>query len=208
MARSALLNVMVAAVRKSTRGLNRDFGEVENLQVSRKGPGDFVTAGYDYIGRLLEALDYVGVLAMECFVTAEGLLINELAPRVHNSGHWTLRSEATSQFENHLRAILGMNLGATRVSRFDGIINILGQYDRAHALRAMSRDSTLIDYNKSFAPRRKLGHINVSRGSREAIEEELGRLQNCLYVDTELHALQGRSPDQPGGDRPVGLGTG
>ena len=142
-------------------------------------------------GRLIKCFldeirkDYVGVLAMECFVTPEGALINELAPRVHNSGHWTLHSEATSQFENHLRAILGMNLGSTRVSRYDGIINILGQYDREHTLRFLSRDSTLTDYNKSFAPLRKLGHINVWRNSREDVLEELGRLHHCLYTDTE-----------------------
>lgn len=146
---------------------------------------DTLGDGYDYIRSLLEAMDYVGVLAVECFVTADGLLVNELAPRVHNSGHWTLRSEATSQFENHLRAILGMRLGSTRVSRFDGIINILGQYDRDQAMHALSRDSALTDYNKSFAPLRKLGHINVSRNSREDILEELGRLHHCLYVDTD-----------------------
>ncbi len=152
---------------------------------------NLLAAGDDYIRRLLAAMDYVGVLAMECFVTAEGLLVNELAPRVHNSGHWTLRSEATSQFENHLRAILGMPLGSTRVSRFDGIINILGRYDREHALRALSRDSALIDYNKTFAPQRKLGHINVSRNSREDIEAELGRLHHCLYADGDRGGATG-----------------
>ena len=158
-------------------------------------PGDILGDCYDYMRCLLDAMNYVGVLAMECFVTDEGLLVNELAPRVHNSGHWTLRSEATSQFENHLRAILGMNLGSTRVSRFDGIINILGQYDREHALRALSRDSTLIDYNKSFAPLRKLGHINVSRNSREDVLEELGRLHHCLYVDGERPRAAGAAVD-------------
>ena len=72
--------------------------------------------GEHCIGTLLESLDYVGVLAMECFVTDHGLLINELAPRVHNSGHWTLRSEATSQFENHLRAVTGLAPGSTRIN--------------------------------------------------------------------------------------------
>ncbi len=146
---------------------------------------DILADCYDYMRCLLEAMDYVGVLAMECFVTADGAMINELAPRVHNSGHWTLHSEATSQFENHLRAILGMKLGSTRVSRYDGIINILGQYDREHALRFLSRDSTLTDYNKTFAPLRKIGHINVWRNSREDVMEELGRLHHCLYTDTE-----------------------
>ena len=76
-----------------------------------------------------------------------------------------------------------MSLGATEVSRFNGIINILGHYNQDSALRTLSSDATLTDYNKSFAPRRKLGHINVSRGSREDILEELARLQNCLYLE-------------------------
>ena len=134
---------------------------------------------------LLNDLNYVGVLAMECFVTPQGLLVNELAPRVHNSGHWTLRSEATSQFENHLRAILGMSLGSTRVTRYDGIINILGNYDRDHALNSLSSDCALTDYNKSAAPLRKLGHINVSRNSREDVLAELGRLHHCLYTESD-----------------------
>jgi len=146
-----------------------------------------------YIRALLEKLDYVGVLAMECFVCEEGLLVNELAPRVHNSGHWTMRSEATSQFENHLRAILGMNLGSTSVTRYEGMLNILGSYDRGSALRLLSRDSTLTDYNKSSAPRRKLGHINVSRESRTAMLEELSRLSQCLYVDRERAEYPGWS---------------
>lgn len=146
-------------------------------------PADLLADGCDYLRALLKAMDYVGVLAMECFVTADGLLINELAPRVHNSGHWTLHSEATSQFENHLRAILGMNLGSTQVSRYNGIINILGPYDREGALRALSRDATLTDYNKTVAPLRKLGHINVSRSRREDILGELERLRHSLYSD-------------------------
>jgi 5-(carboxyamino)imidazole ribonucleotide synthase len=148
---------------------------------------------YDYMRSLLEKLDYVGLLAMECFVCDEGLLVNELAPRVHNSGHWTMRSEATSQFENHLRAILGMNLGSTRVTRYEGMINILGSYDRGSAMRFLSRDSTLTDYNKSSAPMRKLGHINVSRESRSAILEELSRLNHRLYVDRDRAEYPGWS---------------
>lgn len=148
-------------------------------------PADIMGDGYDYIRALLDSLDYVGLLAMECFVTKNGLLLNELAPRVHNSGHWTLRSEATSQFENHLRAILGMQLGSTTVSRYDGIINILGNYDQEQTLYHLSSDSALTDYNKSAGPLRKLGHINVSRKNSEEILEELHRLHHYLYVETE-----------------------
>lgn len=146
---------------------------------------EMVTAGYAYIGALLESMDYVGLLAMECFVVGDKLLINELAPRVHNSGHWTLQSEATSQFENHLRAILNLRLGSTDVTRYDGIINILGSYDQTNTLRELSADSSLTDYNKSARPLRKLGHINVSNKSYEAIMKELNRLHGHLYVNND-----------------------
>jgi 5-(carboxyamino)imidazole ribonucleotide synthase len=156
-------------------------------------PAEIVSDCHAYMRALLEKLDYVGLLAMECFVCEDGLLVNELAPRVHNSGHWTMRSEATCQFENHLRAILGMSLGSTRVTRYEGMINILGDYDRGSALRFLSRDSALTDYNKTSGPKRKLGHINVSRESRSAILEELGRLNHCLYVDRDKAEYPGWS---------------
>lgn len=159
---------------------------------------DIVGDGYQYIRILLDRMDYVGVLAMECFVTDRGLLINELAPRVHNSGHWTLRSEATSQFENHLRAILGMQLGSTAISGYDGIINILGSYNQAQTLHHLSPDSGLVDYNKSDGPRRKLGHINVSRNSHDDLLEELGRLHIHLYGDTDKHCYSNSGPALPG----------
>jgi 5-(carboxyamino)imidazole ribonucleotide synthase len=142
------------------------------------------------IAALLEALDYVGVMAMECFVTADGLLINELAPRVHNSGHWTLRSEATSQFENHLRAITGLKPGTTRTTGCDAIINILGEYDRAATLASLSGNASLTDYDKRFAPGRKVGHINVSGRHRDEVLEELARLQFELYEAADP-AVQG-----------------
>jgi 5-(carboxyamino)imidazole ribonucleotide synthase len=140
------------------------------------------------IRTLLEAMDYVGVVAMECFVTADGLLINELAPRVHNSGHWTMLGEATSQFENHLRAILGLTLGATSTHRCHGMVNILGGYDQERVLGELSATTALHDYNKTPAPLRKRGHINVAADSRQAVENELSRLQQILYPAGEPDA--------------------
>lgn len=191
------------AVYPPTENRHHDGILLTSIAPAANLPSDILGDGYDYVRTLLEALDYVGVLAVECFVTDQGLLINELAPRVHNSGHWTLRSEATSQFENHLRAILGMSPGSTQVSRYDGIINILGQYNRDHAMHALTRDSALTDYNKSSAPLRKLGHINVSRNSREDIMAELGRLHHCLYVDTERTRARNR---HDGNTRTQGVG--
>jgi 5-(carboxyamino)imidazole ribonucleotide synthase len=134
----------------------------------------------DYALALLEDLDYVGVLAMECFVVGDRLLINELAPRVHNSGHWTLRSEATSQFENHLRAILGLPLGDTGVTRYEGIINILGNYNAETTLRRLTSRASLVDYDKLPGPSRKLGHVHVSGNDYHDLIQEMSSLQEHL----------------------------
>ena len=138
-------------------------------------------AAHDYIRALLTALDYVGVLAVECFACEDRLLVNELAPRVHNSGHWTMLGEATSQFENHLRALLGLPLGTTRTQRYAGMINILGNGDRVGSLRALSRDCALHLYDKPAAPGRKLGHFNVLRDTPEEVLAELSRLHGIIY---------------------------
>ncbi len=135
----------------------------------------------EYAHALLQSLDYVGVLAMECFVWGERLLINELAPRVHNSGHWTFRSEATSQFENHLRALLGMPLGNTEVSRCEAMINVLGQYNREYTLRQLPPQAALVDYNKSAAPRRKVAHVHISGRDHGEVMQHLGNVQRVLY---------------------------
>ncbi len=88
-------------------------------------------AARDYAGRIAEALDYVGVLAVEMFLTEEEgtprLLINEIAPRVHNSGHWTIEACAVSQFENHIRAVAGWPLGSTRRHSDARLVNLLGE---------------------------------------------------------------------------------
>lgn len=111
-----------------------------------------------YVRRLLERLDYVGVLALELFVVGNELLANEFAPRVHNSGHWTIEGSATSQFENHLRAVLDLPLGATTSCGHAGMINLIG--DIPDAVRAQDIGQ-LHDYGKTPRSGRKLGHITV-----------------------------------------------
>ena len=112
----------------------------------------------DYAHRMLEHLDYVGVLALELFVRGENLLANEFAPRVHNSGHWTIEGAATSQFENHLRAVAGLPLGETSNRGHAGMINLIG--DIPDAARKLQHGE-LHDYGKEPRPGRKLGHITV-----------------------------------------------
>ncbi|HHO51073.1 MAG TPA: 5-(carboxyamino)imidazole ribonucleotide synthase [Deltaproteobacteria bacterium] len=110
--------------------------------------------------RLLEALQYVGVLAVELFQVGDRLLANEIAPRVHNSGHWSIEGALTSQFENHLRAILGLPLGQTSVLLPCGCVNLLGRLPDLSELLAVP-GARLHLYGKEPRPGRKLGHVTV-----------------------------------------------
>lgn len=125
---------------------------------------------YDYVHRALAELDYVGTLAIELFQVGETLLVNEMAPRVHNSGHWTIEGARTSQFENHLRAILGYPLGDTTALGAIGLRNLIGTMPDPAAILAIP-DTHLHDYGKSPRPGRKLGHVTV-RAEDEATRDE------------------------------------
>ncbi len=129
--------------------------------------------------RLLEDQSYVGVLALELFDTEDGLLANEVAPRVHNSGHWTQNGAKICQFENHLRAISGLPLGSAAAEGFSGMVNLLGKLpDRAGVLALSGTHLHL--YGKSPRPGRKLGHINVRGSSPGELESRLGSLLEVL----------------------------
>ncbi len=111
--------------------------------------------------RLLDALDYVGVLAVEFFQVGNQLLANEFAPRVHNSGHWTIEGAETSQFENHLRAVLGLPLGSTRARGAHAMLNLIGAVpDPARVLAIPG--AHLHDYGKEPRPGRKVGHVTLA----------------------------------------------
>ena len=114
--------------------------------------------------RILNALDYVGVLGVELFVTARGLLVNEIAPRVHNSGHWTQNGCATCQFEQHIRAVAGWPLGDG--SRFADVVmeNLIGDDIQKGPAIARERNAAIHLYGKAEArPGRKMGHVNRVR---------------------------------------------
>jgi 5-(carboxyamino)imidazole ribonucleotide synthase len=112
-----------------------------------------------YVRRLLGHLDYVGVLALELFVCDNDLMANEFAPRVHNSGHWTIEGAVTSQFENHLRAVMNKPLGSTASIGHAGMINLIG--DIPDSVRSLEQ-GVLHDYGKAPRPGRKLGHVTVT----------------------------------------------
>ena len=129
----------------------------------------------DYATRLLEHLDYVGVLALEFFQLGDRLLANEFAPRVHNSGHWTIEGAQTSQFENHLRAILDLPLGETRCTGHSGMVNLLGNLPPLDDILAIP-GAHLHLYGKDPRPRRKLAHCNVVATSSDDRDAGLERL--------------------------------
>ena len=122
-----------------------------------------------YLKRVMNALAYVGVLTIEFFVVKGRLIANEMAPRVHNSGHWTIEGCVTSQFENHLRAICDLPLGSTRALGHTAMINFLGKMPDRERLLAVE-GLAFHDYGKEPRPGRKLGHCTILK--RRATERD------------------------------------
>ncbi len=125
--------------------------------------------------RVLESLRYVGVLALEFFEHEGELLVNEMAPRVHNSGHWTIEGAVTSQFENHLRAVLGLPLGSTGPAGHCAMLNLIGDLPESAEVLAVP-DAHLHLYGKSPRPGRKLGHVTLRAASPERLALRLSEL--------------------------------
>jgi 5-(carboxyamino)imidazole ribonucleotide synthase len=141
------------------------------LAMSRAPARDAPPVEAERIARLLlDELGYVGVLAVELFDLGGRLLANEFAPRVHNTGHWTIDGAATSQFENHLRAILGMPLGPTEARGRSVMVNLVGGLPSLDALRAVPGAHVHL-YGKAPRPGRKLGHVTLVDASDDAVAE-------------------------------------
>lgn len=132
-----------------------------------------------HLRAIVEELDYVGTIAIEFFVCGELLLGNEFAPRVHNSGHWTIDGASHCQFENHLRAICGMPLGTTELERPAGMLNLIGEVPGIDPILKQP-DTFLHDYGKRARPGRKVGHINVVAETRQRLGERLDTLAAML----------------------------
>ncbi|QEQ95543.1 5-(carboxyamino)imidazole ribonucleotide synthase [Neptunomonas concharum] len=125
--------------------------------------------------KLLSSLDYVGVMAMECFRVGDHLMVNELAPRVHNSGHWTQAGTSISQFEYHVRAVAGLPLANAVVKGQSVMINLIGV---ARDNRWIGVDAAeLYWYGKEVREGRKVGHINLTQPSLSALNSALGKLK-------------------------------
>ncbi len=127
----------------------------------------------DAFNKIANALDYVGVLAIEFFQVGDALLVNEIAPRVHNSGHWTQQGADTCQFENHIRSVCHLPLGSTDLIRPTAMINVVGTDSVPDSILSIP-SVTMHWYGKTKRAGRKMGHINVSGSDKK---ELLYRLQ-------------------------------
>jgi len=135
-----------------------------------------------HAAEVMNVLGYVGVLAIELFMKDGELLANEMAPRVHNSGHWTIEGAETSQFENHVRAILGLPLGSTRMIGVSAMINAIGKLPPKDRVLAVE-GAHLHAYGKDAAPGRKLGHVTIRAQSRSELCAKLEELLPVVDPD-------------------------
>jgi 5-(carboxyamino)imidazole ribonucleotide synthase len=150
-------------------------GILRTSRAPAPGSGALQAKAEEYAGRVLDDLHYVGVLAIELFEVDGRLLANELAPRVHNSGHWTIEGAVTSQFENHLRGILGWPLGATDAIGVSAMVNCIGALPDPVAVLAVP-GAHFHDYGKEPRPGRKVGHVTVTAADERELAERLARL--------------------------------
>lgn len=140
-------------------------------------------AAEEYAGAIMASLDYVGVMALELFESADGLRANEVAPRVHNSGHWTQDGAVTSQFENHVRAIMGLPLGSTTAIGHSVMLNLLGSLPDS-ALVLGEPLAHLHLYDKAPRPGRKIGHVNVTGPDRAEVRAAAARIADRFPADS------------------------
>jgi 5-(carboxyamino)imidazole ribonucleotide synthase len=134
----------------------------------------------EHLGAILRHLDYVGVLTLELFQAGGRLLANEVAPRVHNSGHFTIEGAVTSQFEQHLRAILGLPLGSTALIGPSAMLNCIGELPTRDAVLAVP-DTHFHGYGKPARPGRKVGHVTVRAPDALVLAERLATLRPLIW---------------------------
>ena len=168
----------------AVRGIDGEFRawpvtgnwHVDGVLSASVAPARLAPAQYEaaigYAQTLAERLDYVGVFALELFCRGDELLANEMAPRVHNSGHWTIEGSETSQFENHLRAVLGLPLGDTRMLGHACMLNWIGEMPDAEAVLAQP-GGHWHDYGKESREGRKVGHATLREDDAGALAAAL-----------------------------------
>jgi 5-(carboxyamino)imidazole ribonucleotide synthase len=185
----------IIAVR-STKGEFRSWPIIENthsagilrtsIAPAPNAPAQITEQATGAIHAVMDHLSYVGVLAIEFFQLGNTLVANEMAPRVHNSGHWTMDGSTTSQFENHLRAVAGLPLGDCSMrdpapSATSAMLNIIGRMPpREKLLAAASGRARLHDYGKEPRPGRKLAHVNINAPSPRELNIAIGELRAII----------------------------
>ena len=160
-------------------------GGILRLTRAPFGPARWQRRAARYLTRLLAHFRYSGILTVEFFVRRGRLIANEMAPRVHNSGHWTIEGAVTSQFENHLRAILGLPLGATRARGYSAMVNLIGALPPPAQILALE-GVHLHDYGKAPRPGRKVGHCTVVERTAAARDARARRLLEDLAVGVRI----------------------
>ena len=154
------------------------------------------TLAIDHARKLADALDYVGVFALELFCRDDELLANEMAPRVHNSGHWTIEGAQTSQFQNHLRAVLGLPLGSTRMLGHACMLNWLGEMPAPEPVLG-EPTGHWHDYGKAAREGRKVGHATLRGESRQELAEALQRVGVALDRQAQVAPVIARLQQGP-----------
>ena len=149
---------------------------------------ELATLALDYARRVGESLDYVGVFALELFLRGGELLANEMAPRVHNSGHWTIEGSETSQFQNHLRAVLGLPLGDTRMLGHACMLNWIGELPDANAVLG-EPGGHWHDYGKAPREGRKVGHATLRADSATGLASALQRVGVALGREGQVEPV-------------------
>ncbi len=172
----SIIAVRCATGAKVFYPLSENYHRNGILRLSLSRPGDPMQAAAEaLITRLLDHLDFVGVLTLELFQVGDRLLANEIAPRVHNSGHWTIEGAATSQFENHLHAVTGQPLGDTGISADSAMVNIIGTLP--NHIQSQVPGAHLHSYDKAERQGRKIGHLTLVSNDPATLREQTAR---CL----------------------------
>lgn len=149
--------------------------------VTKNVPEELRQQAEEYAAKVMTALNYIGVLAIEFFEKNGRLLANEMAPRVHNSGHWTIEGAETSQFENHVRAVTDAPLGSTRPRGACAMVNLVGELPDVKSILKIE-GAHLHLYDKAPRPKRKIGHVTFVEKDVETLQRKLDLLKEIANV--------------------------
>ena len=152
---------------------------IKTLTPANPFPDDLQRKAQGYARKVFDTFKYVGVLALECFEVDGELLLNEMASRVHNTGHWSIEGSTTSQFENHIRAGLGLSLGETTLRGSAAMLNVIGSLPKESVLSSLNKWHVHL-YGKQPKPGRKLGHLTLVCSNRQELEPLVQKAEELL----------------------------